>query len=95
MDIDKAIKRSAEDNSGGEPRKGVPQVEEGSDLWNEIMDAIGLSVPNYHKCSMADYEDRDDILVNFWITDDPTALFPSYRIEAFRYHTNTKEATKP
>jgi len=95
MDIDKAIKRSAEDNSGGEPRKGVPQVERDSDLWNEIMDAIGLSVPNYQHCSMANYEDRDDILVNFWVSDDPTALFPSYRIVSFRYNTNTKEATKP
>lgn len=95
MDMDKAIKRSSEDNSGGEPKKGVPRVEKDSDLWNEIMDAVGLDAPNYQSCSMANYEGRDDILVNFWVSDNPMDLFPSYRIVSFRYDTNTKEATKP
>ena len=90
MDVDKKIKRSAEDNSLPPSRTKVPQVEPGSEKYTqyiELIDRIGLLPADWLKVNMFDYEDRDDVLVNFYVKDpsqDPMDLVDRYIILALR-----------
>ena len=80
MDLDKAIKRSAEDNSGSLSRAKVPQVAPNTDKYIQYIEALdnaGLLPVDWLKVNMFDYEDRDDVLVNFYVKDplqDPMDL---------------------
>ena len=72
MDMDKQIKRSAEDNSGVISRVKAPQVAAGSDKYAQYIECIdnaGLLPTDWLKVNMYDYEERDDVLVNFYIKD--------------------------
>ena len=90
MDLDKAIKRSAEDNSGILQRVKAPRVEPGSDKYTqyiEVLDNSGFLPVDWLKVNMYDYEDRDDVLVNFYVKDptqDPMDLVDRAIILAFR-----------
>ena len=90
MDLDKAIKRSAEDNSGSLSRTKVPQVAPDSDKYTQYIEALdnaGLLPADWLKVNMFDYEDRDDVLVNFYVKDplqDPMDLVDRAIIVALR-----------
>ena len=90
MDLDKAIKRSAEDSSGTFSRATTPKVEQGSERYEsfiEALDIAGVLPSDWLKVNMFDYEGRDDALVNFYVKDptqDPLDAVTRSNIVAFR-----------
>ncbi len=90
MDLDKLIKRSAEDNSGIITRTKAPQVAADSEKYTQYIECIdnaGLLPTDWLKVNMYDYEERDDVLVNFYVKDpeqDPMDLVDRAIIVAVR-----------
>ncbi len=90
MDMDKMIKRSAEDNSAPPSRPKAPQVAADSEQYTQYIECIdnaGLLPTDWLKVNMYDYEDRDDVLVNFYVKDpdqDPMDLVDRAVIVAVR-----------
>ena len=96
MDLDKTIKRSAEDRSGPLRRPTTPRILPGSDKYVKYLSAIdsaGLLPDDWLSVTMFDYEDRDDTLVNFYVCDpnqDTLALISGSIIIAVRVTDNNK-----
>ena len=96
MDLDKTIKRSAEDRSGPPKRPITPRVLPGSDKYTKYLSAIdsaGLLPKDWLNVAMFDYENRDDVLVNFYVHDasqDPLAIIAGYIIIAVRIIDDNK-----
>jgi hypothetical protein len=90
MDMEKMIKRSAEDNSAPPSKSKAPQVVPGSEKYTayiEAIDTAGLLPTDWLKVNMYDYEDRHDVLVNFYVKDptqDPMDLIDRAVIVARR-----------
>ena len=97
MDRDKQIKKSAEDNHVPLKGNATPVLVEGTDKYEQCMQAIsdaGLLPSAWQQVAMLDYKERSDLLVNFYIKDpnqDTLLLIPQTLIKAVRvYHTEEK-----
>jgi len=87
---DKAIKRSADTVSPPPSRKTTPTLTDKDALYHElivVLDEAGVLPSDWTKCNMFKYDNRSDILVNFYVKDpdqDPLALIDSHIIKSYR-----------
>ena len=87
---EKAIRRSAEDNSPPPSRPTTPTLTDKDDLYHElivVLDEAGKCPADWVKCNMFNYEGRPDILVNFYVKDpnqDSLDLVDRCVIESYR-----------
>lgn len=88
--IDKAIKKSAEGIADAPSRKTTPTLTDDDALYHEmivVLDEAGYLPSDWAKVNMFDYNDRADILINFYVKDpnqDELDLVDRYIIRSYR-----------
>ena len=96
--IDKEISKSANEAVTYNPKQMTPILSPSSPLYKEIItlvsDTFGLP-DTYTKVMMHDYEDRPDILINFWVPDPncKSDMTKQSNIVSYRYENN--KVTEP
>jgi hypothetical protein len=87
---EKAIKKSAEGIAPPPSRKTTPTLTDADPLYHElivVLDEAGVCPRDWVKCNMFNYEERSDILVNFYVRDpkqDPLDLVDRHIIRSYR-----------
>ena len=88
--IDKAIKKSAEGIADAPSRKTTPTLTDDDALYHEmivVLDEAGYLPHDWAKVNMFNYNDRADILINFYVKDpnqDELDLVDRYIIRSYR-----------
>ena len=88
--VEKAIKKSAEENVPPPSRGGTKPLTDNDSLYHElivVLDEAGVLPRDWVKCNMFNYEGRPDILINFYVKDptqDPLDLIDRCVILSYR-----------
>lgn len=88
--VDKAIKRSAEENIPVPARNNIKPLTDNDSLYHElivVLDEAGVLPRDWVKCNMFNYPNRPDILINFYVKDptqDPLDLIDRFVILSYR-----------